>query len=84
MTNESNAGERRGARRGFLSSKIVRALSFWLTSMCVLVAVVASLLAIWDFTGTDVLWRTVATCAVVATGSMTFSWINAIFGGGEG
>ena len=83
MTNESNAVERRGARRGFLSSKIVRALSFWMTSMCVLVAVVASLLAIWEFTGTDVLWRTVATCAVVATGSMTFSWINAIFGDGN-
>ena len=84
MTNESTAAERRGARRGFLSSKIVRALSFWLPSMCVLVAVAASLLAIWDFTGTDVLWRTVATCAVVATGSMTFSWVNAIFGDGDG
>ena len=84
MANESNAVERRCARRGFLSSKIVRALSFWMTSMCVLVAVVASLLAIWDFTGTDVLWRTVATCAVVAAGSMTFAWINAIFGDGDG
>jgi len=26
------------------------------------VAVVASLFAIWDFTGKDTLWRTVATC----------------------
>ncbi len=67
-------------RRGFLNARMVRGLSFFTASMCILVAVVASLLAIWKFTGTDVLWRTVATCAVVAGGAMTFSWINIIFG----
>jgi hypothetical protein len=33
------------------------------------VAVVACLLAIWEFTGTDILWRTVATCAVIGGGT---------------
>jgi hypothetical protein len=43
------------------------------------VAVVASLLAIWNFAGTDVLWRTVATCAVVGAGMVAFYVINTIF-----
>ena len=42
---------------------MVRSISFWITSACILVAVLASLLAIWKFAGTDILWRTVATCS---------------------
>jgi hypothetical protein len=67
-------------RRGFLNPRAVRALAFWITSLCILVAVAASLLAIWKFTGTDVLWRTVATCAVVGAGTLTFWWANTLFG----
>ncbi len=54
--------------------------SFWTTSACILVAVVASLLAIWNFTGTDILWRTVATCAVIGAGTVAFYWVNVLFG----
>jgi hypothetical protein len=70
-------------RRGFLNPQIVRAVSFWTTSMCVLIAVVASILAIWNFSGTDVLWRTVASCAVIGSGTMAFSLVNGLFGGGD-
>jgi hypothetical protein len=48
--------------------------------VCVLVAVVACLLAIWKFTGTDALWRTVATCAVIGGGTVAFYLINTLFG----
>lgn len=61
---------------------MVRALSLWTTSMCLLVAVVACLLAIWEFTGRDTLWRTVATCTVIGAGTMAFAWINTAFGDG--
>ena len=67
-------------KRGFLSPRLVRAVSFWTTSVCVLVAVVACLLAIWKFTGTDALWRTVATCAVIGGGTVAFYLINTLFG----
>ena len=70
-------------RRGFLNPRMVRGLSFWTTTLCILVAVAASLLAIWEFTGTDVLWRTVATCAVIGGGAMAFSLVNGLFGGGD-
>lgn len=79
-TNSQTGLAIRPIRRGFLNNRTVRAFSFWTTSMCILVAVGASLLAIWEFTGTDVLWRTVATCSVVALGAVSFSWVNDIFG----
>jgi len=61
--------EQRQTRRGFLNPSLVRSISFWITSLCILVAVLASLLAIWNFAGTDILWRTVATCAVIGSGT---------------
>ncbi|CAN5739925.1 hypothetical protein BH20ACI3_BH20ACI3_42530 [soil metagenome] len=67
-------------RRGFLDPRRVRTLSFWVTSACILVSVCTSLLAIWKFTGTDILWRTVATCAVIGAGTVAFYWVHVLFG----
>ena len=75
--------ERPAKRHGFLNTEVVRAFTFWTTSLCVLVAVVASLMAIWEFSGTDELWRTVASCAVIGGGTMAFSLVNGLFGTSE-
>ena len=56
------------------------ACSFWIITICVVIAVASAVLAIWRFTGTDALWRTVATCAVIAAGTGVFAWINVLFG----
>jgi len=66
-------------RRGFLNPHVVVMMSFWTTTICILVAVVASIMAIWEFTGTDTLWRTVATCAVIGSGTVAFKVVNGIF-----
>ncbi len=66
-------------RRGFLNPKRVVAFSFWTTTASILVAVVSSILAIWEFTGTDALWRTVATCVVIGVGTIAFSFSNKLF-----
>jgi hypothetical protein len=71
-------------RHGYLNHALVVRLAFWITTACILVAVVAAVLAIWEFTGTDALWRTVATCAVIGAGTLTFSWINGRFDPGDG
>ncbi len=42
-------------RRGFLNPKVVLRFSFWTTTICIVVATVASILAIWRFTRTDAL-----------------------------
>jgi NO-binding membrane sensor protein with MHYT domain len=71
-------------RRGFLNPHVVVAFSFWTTMICIVVAVTASILAIWEFTGTDVLLRTVATCAVIVGGTSAFTVVNWMFAeGGE-
>ena len=61
VTTEFDNGQRHTRRRGYLKPDV---------------AVVALLLAIWQFTGTDVLWRTVATCVVVGAGTLAFSFVN--------
>ena len=80
MQNDVEGRPRRQPRRGFLNPEVVRGISFWTASACVLVAVVSCLLAIWQFTGTDALWRTVATCAVIGGGTIAFYGINVLFG----
>ena len=72
--------EQRESRRGYLNPSLVRSVSFWITSLCILVAVLASLLAIWKFAGTDILWRTMATCLVIGSGTVAFYWVNVLFG----
>ena len=66
-------------KRGFLNPRVITEIAFWTTSACILIAVVACLLAIWDFAKSDVLWRTVATCAVIGGGMVAFYVINGIF-----
>jgi hypothetical protein len=73
----------RPPRRGYLNPGIVLRLSFWITTLCIFVAVVSAVLAIWNFTGTDALWRTVATCTVIGAGTVAFSWINGLFDPGN-
>jgi hypothetical protein len=69
----------RSPRKGFLNPHVVLRFSFWTTTTCIVVAAVASILAIWQFTGTDALWRTVATCAVIGAAVLAFSFVNGLF-----
>jgi hypothetical protein len=66
--------------RGYLAPGVVRAVAFWTIMVCVIISVTASILAIWEYTVTEVLWRTVATCVVVAAGTGAFSLLNLWFG----
>lgn len=66
--------------RGFLNPGKVRAFAFWIITVCILISIVASVLAIWDFSKSDALWRTIATCVVVAGGCGLFAIVNRSFG----
>ena len=66
--------------RGMLNPDKVKRLSFVTITLCIIISVAACILAIWDFTRQDTLWRTVATCVVVAGGMMAFGIINALYG----
>ena len=70
----------RPKRRGLINPTKVRILSFVVITLCIIISVVACILAIWDFTKQDALWRTIATCIVIAGGMMAFGIINALYG----
>lgn len=70
-------------RKGYFSPRLVRAVSFYIISLCVAASVVVCILAIWDFAKTDALWRLIASFLVVAAGTALFAFINGIFGEDE-
>lgn len=67
-------------RSGYLNSRVVKGFSFWTITVCIVISVMTSIMAIWDYAGTDVLWRTVATCVVVGVGTGVFAFVNKAFG----
>lgn len=66
--------------RGFFRPAIIRAVSFGIIALCILAGVVMSILAIWDFTRQDTLWRFAASFLVVAAGTLLFAFLNGVFG----
>lgn len=66
--------------RGYFSPRAVRTFAFYTISLCIAASVVACILAIWDFTKKDALWRLVASFAVIGTGTALFTYVNSRFG----
>ncbi len=69
-----------GRGRGYWDPTLVRSFAFWSITLSVIISVTASILAIWEYTETEVLWRTVATCVVIGAGTGAFTVINRWFG----
>lgn len=67
-------------RQGMLDQRLVRKGCFVVVAICILVSLVAAIMAVWQFTGRDVLWRTIATCFLVGFAAMAFSIVNLAFG----
>jgi hypothetical protein len=68
------------SKKGFLNPRIVRAITFYIITTCVILSVIVCILAIWDFARTDVFWRMIATFSVIGVGSAVFAFVNNIFG----
>jgi hypothetical protein len=66
--------------RGFLNPRTVKLFSFTIMSICIVGSVFVSILAIWDFTKSDVWYRSLATLAVIAIGTAIFAVVNEKFG----
>jgi hypothetical protein len=66
--------------RGYIRPQAVKGFAFVVITLCLVISVGACILAIWEFAKTDVLWRTVATCVVVAAGVAIFAGVNTVFG----
>jgi hypothetical protein len=75
---EPPTGEPR--RKGFLNPRIIKLFSFMIITVCIVGSVFVSILAIWDFTKSDVWYRSLATLAVIALGTAIFAVVNEKFG----
>ena len=82
MSNNDNIIEKEKERkvRGFLNGRSVKAITFTIISLCIILSMFFSILAIWDFAKQDVLYRTLATLGVVCLGCIIFTIINDRFG----
>ena len=69
--------------QGFLPPRAVRGVSFCIISVCIFASVLACILAVWDFTKKDSLWRLIASFIVVGAGTALFAWVNGVFGDDE-
>lgn len=66
--------------RGFFPPAIIKAAAFYIISLCILAGVVVCILAIWDFTRRDTLWRFGSSFLVVSAGTLLFAFVNGMFG----
>jgi hypothetical protein len=67
-------------RKGFLNPRTIKLFSFTTITICIVGSVFVSILAIWDFTKSDVWYRSLATLAVIAIGTAIFAVVNEKFG----
>ena len=66
--------------KGYINPKLVKAISFYIISTCIILSVIASILAIWQYADPDVFWRLIATFVVIGLGSAIFAFVNGVFG----
>lgn len=66
--------------KGFLPPLIIKMVAFYIISLCILAGVVVCILAIWDFTHRDTLWRFASSFLVVSAGTLLFAFVNGVFG----
>jgi len=66
--------------KGYFNPSKVKKFSFFTITLCVIFSVAVSILAIWDFAGHDVLYRTLTTLGVIILGCILFTIINEHYG----
>jgi hypothetical protein len=76
----SDTATREKRPKGFLNPRTIKLFSFMTISICIVCSVFVSILAIWDFTKSDVWYRSLATLAVIALGTAIFAVVNEKFG----
>jgi hypothetical protein len=70
----------RNVMKGYLNHRIVKAVIFYLCTICLMAGMVASILSIWEVIPDDALNKSLSTLAVVFFGSLFFLGLNLCFG----
>ncbi len=61
---------------GIVEPKLVRIISFVIITLSLVACTVLCILAIWQFTESDAVWRAVATFIVVSVATGIFTFVN--------
>ena len=62
--------------RGVVEPKLVRNISFTVITISLVACTVLCILAIWEFTQSDAVWRAIATFIVVSVATGIFTFVN--------
>lgn len=62
--------------KGVLNPKLVRNIAFSVITFSLVVCTVLCILAIWQFTESDAVWRAIATFIVVSVATGIFTFVN--------
>ena len=62
--------------RGVIEPKVVRMISFTVITASLVACTVLCILAIWQFTESDAVWRAIATFIVVSVATGVFTFVN--------
>jgi hypothetical protein len=77
---EQNAGKKKlsNGRRGIINPVMLRIAAFAIIVISTIFSVTLSILAIWDFTNSDAIWRAIATFLVVILGTVVVVVANEV------
>ena len=62
--------------KGVINPKLVRSIAFAVITFSLVVCTVLCILAIWQFTESDAVWRAIATFIVVSVATGIFTFVN--------
>jgi uncharacterized membrane protein YqjE len=62
--------------RGVVQPSMVRIISFTVITVSLVACTVLCILAIWEFTESDAVWRAIATFIVVSVATGIFTFVN--------
>jgi len=62
--------------KGVVSPSLVRTISFTIITLSLVACTVLCILAIWQFTESDAVWRAIATFIVVSVATGIFTFVN--------
>lgn len=66
----------RSELKGVVEPKLVRIISFTVITLSLVACTVLCILAIWQFTESDAVWRAIATFIVVSVATGIFTFVN--------
>lgn len=62
--------------RGVVNPTLVRGIAFVVITLSLVICTVLCILAIWQFTESDAVWRAIATFVVVSVATGVFTFVN--------